>query len=53
MRKITFSFRGATIGSKRTETIEVEDDITDKELDEMLSDWLWENSDANWYEEEK
>ena len=51
MRKIKFYFKSGM--SKTEDTIEVEDDTTDSEIDEMLSDWLWGNSDANWHELEK
>lgn len=50
MRKIKLSFRTSKIDSKEEETIEVSDDTTDEELDAILSDWLWERSDAHWEE---
>lgn len=37
------------VGSKIEEIVEFEDDTSEKELEQHLSAWLWEHSDANFY----
>lgn len=51
--KVTFSFGSGQ--RKVTETIELPDDdeFTDQDLDAMLSDWLWDKSDAHWVKEDE
>lgn len=49
--KVKFSFGSGH--HQVSETIEFDDDnYTDKELDELLSDWLWDRSNAHWVKEE-
>jgi len=37
--------------NKRTESFEVEEDMSDQELDEMLNDWILENVNGYWKKE--
>lgn len=40
------------VGAKHEETIEVDDDATDAELDEMTTDWLSNVIDYGWHKDE-
>jgi hypothetical protein len=51
MKKVTFCFSGGCIGSKVTEIVEFPDNMTDKEIDDELTKWLYERSNAFWKEE--
>lgn len=50
--KVIFRFTTGHVGCKREETVEFDDDTADEEIDEALSQWLWENSGAAWWKEE-
>ena len=32
----------------RREIVEVDDDLTDEDLDQYLSEWMWNYIDCNW-----
>ena len=55
MRTIVFSYnpwRGAH--NADTEEVEVDDDTTEEEINEMWQDWVWEKvgGHVTWYEKE-
>ena len=47
--KVKFFYSGGFAGWKDEEIIEVDDDTTDKELNEMLQDWLGNYIESAWY----
>jgi hypothetical protein len=51
MRKIHFSLGLNLVGCRKEETITVEDDATDKDIQEMYEDWRDEQLDGGWGEE--
>lgn len=51
-RKIVFSFTNGQVGGSVKETVEYEDGSTDEEIDEDLNNWLYERSQATWYDAE-
>ena len=48
MMKVKFDMSFGLVSCKRTMTIEVEDDVTDEELDEMAHDWMHEEVSCDW-----
>lgn len=52
MRFVKFSFTNGKVNGRVTEKVEVAEDASDQEIDEALSQWLWERSEATWYEDE-
>lgn len=44
--KVTFTYGSGMC--KDYDLIEVDEDVSDDELDEMLGQWLWEQTDAHW-----
>lgn len=50
MRTVIFSYSNGKVNGRVEEAVEVEADCPDEEIDEMLSDWLWSTSGANWRE---
>jgi hypothetical protein len=47
MKKVELWVKTTMVGSKVNDIIEFEDDITEKELEEYLKDWIFENIDFN------
>ena len=52
MKKLKLSVTTGYEGAKRTDEIEVDDDTTKKEAEEMALDWVWQNIDFNWNEDD-
>jgi len=50
MKKYKFYFSTGYVNCAREEIMEFEDDATEEEVKEAFMDWLWERSDANWWE---
>lgn len=46
MKKIEFSVATNRVGSKVTEVVEFEDDVTDEEIEDSFSEWMWSQLDA-------
>jgi hypothetical protein len=50
MRKIKFTLATNKVGSEVSKVIEVDDDTTDEEIDEMYFEWVNENNYGGWSE---
>lgn len=42
MRKILFSMDSGYIGSEEEEIVEISDDLTEDDIDELCQEWFWE-----------
>ncbi|HET8689376.1 MAG TPA: hypothetical protein VFM18_22425 [Methanosarcina sp.] len=52
MKKIVVSVSTGYIGSRKEKVIEVEDDSTEEEIQEIAESALWEMIDFDWYEKD-
>jgi len=52
MKKIKVSVSTGYVGSTRTDEMTVDEDTTRKEAEDMALDWVWQNIDFNWNEED-
>lgn len=52
MKVIKIHVSTGYVGSTKTDVLMVEDDATEEEIKELALQWLWENVDFAWYEEE-
>lgn len=50
MKRVKFYVATNKVGSKVEEVMEVEDSITNEELEELFKEWVWNNVDANFWE---
>ncbi len=46
--KVLFTLSTGFVGAEHKETIEFEDDITDKELEEEWNSWIWNHIDGGY-----
>lgn len=51
MKKIHFNLSIGFAGATHADVIEVEDDTTNEEIDQMLEDWASSYLDMSWWEE--
>lgn len=52
MKTLKLSVSTGYVGANRTDEIEVEDNTTQAEAEEIALDWLWGNIDFNWNAED-
>ena len=53
MRKLIFYVKTNVVGSKVKEEQEFEDNVTDEEIEKAYEEWLWNNIDSGWYNNEE
>ena len=53
MKTYIFSVATGLIGSRVEEEIEIEDDCTEKEIQEIYNDWLNNNCEMNYYQKDE
>lgn len=46
--KVKFTVQTSMIGSRVSDTLELDDDTTEEDLEEYFKDWVWQNIDANY-----
>lgn len=46
--KVRFEVGTNIAGSEVSDVIEVEDDMTDDEIEEYFQNWIWEQLDYSW-----
>lgn len=52
MKKIEVYVSTGYVGAEKKEVIEVEDALTEDEINELCMEWLWENIEFGWYEKQ-
>jgi len=53
MKKYLFSVSTNRVGSKVREIVELDDDLTEEEVEELWKEWVWENIEAFFLEGEE
>lgn len=46
MKRLKFYVSTNKVGSKVEEIVELEDDMTDQEIEEYFKEWVWNNIDV-------
>jgi hypothetical protein len=49
--KVTFHMNSGFVGTNRKETIEMDDDLTDEDIEESWREWVWGYIDGYWEKE--
>lgn len=50
MKRLKFFVRTNRVGSIVEEIVEIEDDMTDEEIEEYFKEWVWNNTESNFWE---
>jgi len=53
MRTIEWKLCTGYVGATHEGSFEVEDDATDKEIDDMVQEEVWSHIEINWYEKKE